>query len=202
MKVIFDLDGTLINALPRLYNLFKFLVPECNYTFEEYWNLKRNKIGHVQILAEYMNYDTGRLGDFDRKWMSLIEDEDWLSYDQPFEGVTEYLEKLKAAGKLLYIITARQHKDRVLNQITSFGWGELFEEVLVTEQKREKSQMIEDLHVDLSDAWMIGDTGNDILTGKKLGMKTAAVLSGFLNEISLSEYQADRIVKKVTLLEL
>ena len=52
-KIIFDLDGTLINSYDRLYFLFKLLVPECTFSKEEYWNLKRNKMNHKDIIEKY-----------------------------------------------------------------------------------------------------------------------------------------------------
>ena len=73
MKIFFDLDGTLVDASERLYRLFCDLIPECNFTKEEYWNLKRNKINHQMILEKYFpqyNFD-----EFNTKWLSLIEKE-------------------------------------------------------------------------------------------------------------------------------
>jgi len=41
---------------------------------------------------------------------------------------------------------------------------------------------------------MIGDTGKDIQVGQMLGIKTCAVLSGFLNEKALLNYGPDLIL--------
>ena len=48
-----------------------------------------------------------------------------------------------------------------------------------------------------SDNWIIGDTGMDISVGKKLGIKTVAVLSGFQNLAVLSAYKPDYILKNI-----
>ena len=45
-----------------------------------------------------------------------------------------------------------------------------------------------------SQDWMIGDTGKDIQVGQMLGIKTCAVLSGFLNEKALLNYGPDLIL--------
>jgi phosphoglycolate phosphatase len=53
----------------------------------------------------------------------------------------------------------------------------------------------------LEECWIIGDTGKDIETGKQLNIKTVAVLSGFLNKKSLTEYNPDKIVDSVLQLQ-
>jgi phosphoglycolate phosphatase len=43
----------------------------------------------------------------------------------------------------------------------------------------------------------IGDTGEDMLTGQKLGAKTIGVASGFSNKNVLSEYNPNLIVDNI-----
>ena len=57
MKIFFDLDGTLINSKIRLYSLFQELVPVSNFSFDEYWDFKQNKINHATILRKKFNFD-------------------------------------------------------------------------------------------------------------------------------------------------
>jgi len=47
------------------------------------------------------------------------------------------------------------------------------------------------------DDWFVGDTGHDIIAGKKLGIKTAAVLTGFLSKEKIEEYEPDIILTSV-----
>jgi phosphoglycolate phosphatase len=92
----------------------------------------------------------------------------------------------------------------VYDQITRFGWQSIFNHIFVTEQKKEKIKLIlekKNLNIQTSDIF-IGDTGKDILTGKALGIKTVAVLSGFLNEKSLKKYNPDCIIKNINQLKL
>ena len=44
---------------------------------------------------------------------------------------------------------------------------------------------------------MVGDTGMDIIEGKHLNMQTVAVLTGFLSEKILNEYNPDKLVSSV-----
>ena len=45
--------------------------------------------------------------------------------------------------------------------------------------------------------WFVGDTGEDILVGKRLGMRTCGVLTGFLSYERLSDYEPELICSSV-----
>jgi len=196
MKIIFDLDGTLIDSKERLYSLFQHLVPASDLTFEAYWNYKRNKIDHRKILETRYLFSEQDIISFQKKWMDMIELPRWLAFDKAFKGVTAYLMELKKQHDL-YLVTARQFETSVLMQLTDFGWIGIFTKVLVTQQKTEKIDLINNaIDINSSD-WFVGDTGKDIETGNTLGMQTAAVLSGFLNKEKLVEYNPDLIINSV-----
>ncbi|HEX8546724.1 MAG TPA: HAD hydrolase-like protein [Cytophagaceae bacterium] len=196
MKIFFDLDGTLLDSKRRVYSLFQYLVPNSTFSFVEYWNLKQNKVGHQQILTEIFGYREDQFKTFEDEWLRLIEDPEWLKLDTPFEGLKRYLLNLKTRNSL-YVVTARQFKAVVQQQLNSFELIDIFEEILVTEQKRGKAELIGEL-VLTGDDWIVGDTGYDIEVGKRLGLRTGAVLSGFLNKENLKEYGPDIIVENVT----
>ena len=197
MKIFFDLDGTLIDSRERLHALFQHLVPASDLTFEAYWNYKRNKIDHKKILETKYFYSEQDIVNFQKNWMDKIELSEWLSFDKPFKGITAYLVELKRQHDL-YLVTARQFEKNVLTQLVNFGWINIFTKVLVTAQKTEKIDLINNVLATNSSDWFVGDTGKDIETGKSLGMQTAAVLSGFLNREKIMEYNPDLIINSVT----
>jgi phosphoglycolate phosphatase len=197
MKIFFDLDGTLIDSKLRLYNLFQKLVPQSILTYDEYWAFKMDKISHSMILRQVFNLGEIDIKLFEDRWMELIETENWLKFDRPFVGTTDHLTKLKGKGFLLYVVTARQFKTKVILQLELFGWFTLFEEILVTEQKNKKEDLIKPYIEGDEENWIIGDTGMDIIVGKKLGIKTVAVLSGFLNKEVLLTYEPDYILENI-----
>ena len=191
-KIFFDLDGTLIDSKQRLFELFRHLVPESDLNFLQYWDLKKNKKSHSDILANCFSYSEKDIVLFTKKWMLLIEEPEWLKYDKPFEGLLEFLNKIKVDYDL-YIVTARQSKSKTFKQVDSFGWESIFEEILVTEQKNKKGELIASNYITRPSDWLIGDTGNDILAGKELGIRTCAVTSGYMNKKTLIEYDPDEI---------
>ena len=203
MNIFFDLDGTLIDSSLRLYGLFQHLVPSSKLSFDEYWNFKRNKISHRSILSEQFSFTDLNIDAFEKEWLTLIETCEWLAMDKPHEGVTEFLKTLSASNNL-YIVTDRQFRDQVCAQINKFGWPAFFKQIFVTEQKKEKYELIRqssEIRISNEDLF-IGDTGKDIQNGKKLGIKTVAVCNGFLNETALLEYHPTMIIGNITQLKL
>jgi phosphoglycolate phosphatase len=195
-NLIFDFDGTLIDSKQRLYLLFQYLVPKSNLSFYDYWDLKQNRITHSQILKDKFQYTQNQINQFLNHWMKEVEAKPWLDYDRPITGVIDYLKKMKTSSNL-YLVTARQFDSVVLSQLENLGFTNLFTDILVTGQKVEKYILIQDkIGVSKTD-WLIGDTGKDIEVGKRLGIRTAAVLTGFLNRNSLLEYNPDLIIDSV-----
>jgi len=196
LNIIFDFDGTLINSKERLFKLFSFLVPESKLNFEDYWILKKQGIGHAEILEKIFKFQSNAIQEFQTKWHQEIEKQNWINYDTPIFGVEEKLNSL-FENHQLHLVTARQSYETAVSQINALRWDKYFKSILVTKQEKEKSQLIlENIEIKKED-WIIGDTGKDILTGKMLHINTAAVLSGFLNEAKLKSYNPDIIIDSV-----
>ena len=78
-----------------------------------------------------------------------------------------------------------------------------FKDIFVTEQKFDKFQILSNSNISFTNKdWIIGDTGNDIDTGKKIGVQTCAVLSGFMSRSSLIGYSPDLMIEDFTSLDL
>lgn len=197
MNIVFDLDGTLINSKPRLYNLFQLLVPSSTLSYDEYWAFKENKITHEKILANQFGYQEAAIAQFVKQWMDLIETPAFLALDTNFPGIHDTLAGLSEQAQLL-VCTARQHRKPVLEQLERLGLLPFFSHVLVTERRHSKDDLIRHQCPELNgNDWMIGDTGEDVKVGKSLQIKTCAVLSGFLNKQSLMPYAPDLILGSV-----
>jgi phosphoglycolate phosphatase len=189
-RFFFDLDGTLIDARKRLYDLFQYLVPESNLAIGDYWKMKRNKINHQEILTKKFGYNVKMFFVFEKKWLDLIETKEYLGKDVVFEGVYETLNELKIYNKL-YLVSARQSMPMASAQLEMLNLSKYFDDVFITEHKVSKSELISShFETSISD-FMVGDTGHDIMTGKNLGMKTIAATYGFLAEKILLTYKPD-----------
>jgi phosphoglycolate phosphatase len=196
MNIIFDFDGTLIDSKERLFKLFSFLVPQSKLDFKAYWEIKKQGIGHAEILEKHFNYHSSAIQEFQLKWHEEIEKQEWINYDTPILGVEKKIIEL-FENHQLHLVTARQSYEMAINQINALQWDKYFTSILVTKQEKEKSQLIlENIKIQKED-WILGDTGKDILTGKTLQINTAAVLTGFLNEEKLKNYNPDIIIDSV-----
>jgi phosphoglycolate phosphatase len=194
MNLIFDLDGTIIDSKPRLHALFQHLAPRPGLDYSRYWVLKQAKVSNTAILTNLFGYGEGQIQSFVFSWMSLIESPEFLAMDQCVPGVQHTLRHLEA-NAVLYACTDRQHEHAAMEQLERLGILHHFRGVLVTGQKIPKETLIRQRISGLTrDDWMIGDTGRDILTGRALGIRTCAVLSGFQSKSVLMGYEPDLIL--------
>lgn len=202
MKIVFDLDGTLICSKKRLHELFCDLVGNRDLSFDSYWQLKFDGNSNQDILKNQFSYSDEKVDVFVADWMSKIETDYYLAMDSPIEGLHGFLQKISEKNEL-YICTARQSITQVMKQLRNLGILDFFCDVFVTEQKYSKIELLINGGIDFSsDDWFVGDTGHDINTGKQLGVQTCAVLSGFMSESVLKNYLPDLIIKNITLLRI
>lgn len=190
MNIFFDLDGTLVDASERLYCLFCDLIPECTFTKEEYWDLKRNKINHQKILEKY--FPQYNFSEFNFKWLSLIEDTKYLKLDQLYDFTIDLLESLTED---LYLITARQSKENLLKELESLNIKKYFNEIYVTENKLTKEDMFRNMKLDRN-CILVTDTGKDIMMAQNANIKTIGVTWGFMNKKKLIEYKPNYLIDR------
>lgn len=202
MKIIFDLDGTLICAKKRLHELFLYLLKDEYIDYDSYWNLKFSGNNNADILRNHFDYSEAKIDMFLISWMNKIESDYYLDMDVVIAGAKKTLEKYREDNEL-YICTARQSVSQAHKQLMNLGLLDFFKEVFVTEHKVDKEEIIKRSGIVLSnDDWIVGDTGHDIITGKKIGVNTCAVLSGFMSEQSLGDYSPDLIIENVSCLDI
>ena len=197
MNLIFDLDGTLIDSRGRLYHLFQQLVPSSKLSYEHYWAFKQDKVSNETILAREFGFDADAIELFVVHWMELIESRELLALDENFPDMHEALERLRKQAKL-HVCTARQMRAPVLDQLERLDLLSYFDSVMVTEQNWSKEELIATVSDLGPQDWIFGDTGKDVQVGQALGIKTCAVLSGFLSEKSLRPYLPDLILPAVS----
>jgi len=198
MNVIFDLDGTLIDARQRLHGLFTQLAPQAGLSLDAYWACKRDKRSHADILAQDLGWDASAIVRFQQDWLALIESPDCLALDSVLPGVPAMLNRL-ARDTDLHLCTARQSASAALAQLQRLGLHRHFRQVLVTGgpagRQHSKEALIRARVDGLAPGdWLIGDTGHDIRTARSLGMRSCAVGNGFMSPQRLRPYGPDRLI--------
>ena len=195
-NIFFDLDGTLLDSKVRVFELFKHLTNNTTIDSCQYWNLKKAMFSNEWILKNKLNYNSKQIDTFFAKWMKLIEAKEFLDIDKPFNYTRKTLEIVKKLNYNIWIISARQYKLKAIQQINAFKLDEYLKGVLITKQNESKYSCVKNKCIKITpDDYFVGDTGIDIEAGKRLVIKTVAVLSGFRSENILKKYKPDFIFK-------
>lgn len=202
MKIIFDLDGTLICSKKRLHALFCDLVKTDELDFDMYWNLKFSGLTNQDILKNKFGYSDDEIKLFVNDWMLSIESTEYLDMDSLIVGADTFLYEMSKTSEL-YVCTARQSQSQVKDQLEKLGISKFFEKIFVTEQIKSKKKLLVESGISFTSSdCFVGDTGHDIMTGKDLGLTTYAVLSGFMSRAKLELYSPNFIVKDITVLDI
>ena len=199
MNIVFDLDGTLIDSSERMYQLFQKLIPESEFTKEQYWSLKRNKINHQMILEKY--YPQYDFGDFEKKWLYMIEQDEYLDMDCNYPDTIEILDYLYKKH-VIVLLTARQSRHGLERELYRLGLTAFFSHILVTEAQISKFDLLKKANIEKNeDDFFVSDMGKDILDGIGLGYKTVGITHGFMCKEKLREYGANYLIDKLTQLK-
>lgn len=196
-KIIFDLDGTLLDSRKRLYTLFKHLVPELNLSFSEYWDIKMRGANHKELINSKLGEpnEFNHL-EFQENWMGLIESENYLALDIPYSESSIVLETLRNKGIKIFLCTARQSISGVVHQLQKFNLLNYFEDIYVTEQKKSKIDLLNN-NINWGDSFFVGDTSQDIQLAKSFGGVSIAVTSGFRSREYLSRFTPDYLINDI-----
>jgi phosphoglycolate phosphatase len=183
--VIFDLDGTLMNTSPGIFasankamvelglqpesdikQLSKFIGPPIIQCFKNTYNLEDGLI--PQAIANY------RVEYFLHGQYNAIE----------YPQIRETLIQLKAKGYLLAVGTLK-HEELATNMMHHFDLAPFFSSIkgADTESRLSKADIVknvlDDLHIEPSEAVLIGDTTHDLEGARGAGVKFVAVDYGF-----------------------
>lgn len=132
-----------------------------------------------------------------------IERMEYLNYDKVILGAAKTLKIIREEDNKIILVTLRKspinlHKELKLLNLTS-----LFDEILISGSREErpwilKAKLIKNsAYFDLRESLIIGDTEVDILAGKKLGMKTVAVLDGMKARDLLLAKKPDYVIENI-----
>jgi len=198
MKIVFDLDGTLIDSSDRMYNLFVQLVGDSRLSKDDYWNYKRDKHTNQELIREH--YTTISYNDFLLQWMEKIEEYEYLKLDTKYQDTIEVLDKLGNFYSMI-LLTARQSEERLVHQLKEIGLLGYFDVVLTTKGIRSKESVWEDYKsscMNEESFVYVTDMGKDIVFGRNVGFITVAISHGFMNKNRLLEYKPDYIINDLT----
>jgi len=178
--VIFDLDGTLVDSSNDVVECFNYALKMEGLKPAPDYDIKKT-IGYPlqEVLSRY--------GDSERlyKHFTTLSRQIMGNKTVLLNNVEETLKSLKINGFTVAIATTktRQNTERVLKlleietYISELSCGDDVKNVKPAPDVIIRLLKIHEIKG--NEALMVGDTINDIITGRRAGVKSAAVLAGF-----------------------
>jgi len=198
--VIFDLDQTLINTLPRFYRIF-------NQSLEKFrcepveWDVFVRKY-HEDTLNNFVCVDVKTFWDYFLRHYNDIPCEE----DKLIDGALETLKRLKDKGIKVVITTGRIiPREKIWEELRKYGIDIYVDEVFTRydyygDGKRRNEMLLhamEEFHAKPKETIFVGDYWPDMVSGKEAGVFTVGVLTGHENEEKLKKYGADVVIESV-----
>ena len=183
--ILFDIDGTVLDTQEFVFEGVKYALAQIGYPYPSEKDIKK-VMGkplvefYSSLLPEIESDKLSRLHrQFQEKNYHLIK---------PFPKTKKIIAELKRKGYLIAAVSNRMRE----SLIYSLKLSEVFEyfDVIVAADdvvnpKPHKDHLLvalEYLKIQPEEAFMVGDTENDILAGKNAGVKTVGVTYGWMGK--------------------
>lgn len=177
-----DLDGTLLNIYGRLHKLHLDLCKKHhikpmkkNY----YIALKRSMIREKDLVKRLTKSKTA-IRDYLKERAKAIEQPRYLKLDKPLSKNISALKRLRKKYRLI-LLTNRKDRNDLLDQLRQHKLADLFFEIYNAGYSGSKEQILKKCHYLTKESCLIGDTVEDALLGRRLGVKAVIVLTGLLD---------------------
>lgn len=201
---IFDLDGTLLDTIQDLATSVNYALCQCRMperTLDEVRRFVGNGVRLLMIRAVPDGEDNPRFQEaFDIFRSHYLEHS--LDTTAPYPGIMEMLQRLKANGKRLAVVSNKF--DTATKELIRHFFGNLIE-VAIGENEaagvRKKpapdtvNEALRQLGVGKEDAVYVGDSDVDIQTARNSGLPCISVLWGFRDREFLLENGATTFVQ-------
>jgi beta-phosphoglucomutase-like phosphatase (HAD superfamily) len=157
--IFLDLDGPILEGKYRHYKCYEDIIKKYGgdiLDIETYWEMKRNKITRDVLLKKSNfkeSYDV-----FFEEWMNNIENEKYLSLDTLKPKVIDTLKSWIDITDKIVLVTMRQNREYLLNQLNFLGVLSLLDEVIDCPPQRKNTKYEALKNKVFQTAIFIGDT--------------------------------------------
>ena len=203
--IIFDLDGTLLNTIGDLAEAANVMLRKRNlpqHTYEEYCTFVGNGIMRLVERALPEELRTAE--------SVAAARQDFLSYyidhidckTKPYEGIVQLLGDLQAAGVSLAVASNKFQAgtgELIRRFFPEIGWVAVYgqrPDVPLKPDPAVVEEILSGVNIPRERVLYVGDSGVDIETAHRAGIKAVGVTWGFRSRSELEAAGADRIVDR------
>lgn len=213
--VQFDLDGTLIDSVPQLWQAVNQMLIESGHCSVEEQSV-RHWVGNgadmlvQRALAHALGHPPGAAEQQAARQLFDAAYEDVASHEiLLYPGVSDTLRRLHQAGKTLALVTNKPYRF-VPAILAVTGLDEYFSQVLggdsLVEKKPHPAPLLHvcaTLNIIPAHSIMVGDSENDVLSAKAAGMAAVGLTYGYNYGKDIADSQPDWVMSDISsLLEL
>ena len=200
---IFDLDGTLLSTLADLAASTNYAL-RTHHMPERSLDEMRRFVGNgVKKLMERAIPDGLNNPLFEETFATFRQHymQHNLDTTQPYPGIMQLLEQLKAEGKNIAVVSNKFYA--ATRELCRHFFGDLVPVAIGEREDIRKKpapdtviEALRELGVDKEGAVYIGDSDVDIMTAKNSGMPCVSVLWGFRDKVFLLEHGATTLISQ------
>jgi phosphoglycolate phosphatase len=196
--VLFDLDGTLLDAFDSHYRVYEAVFTGLRMSFNQS-TYARHYSPNWYLFYERMGVPRERWDEADQLWLKHYARE--IPGERP--GASEALRQIRASHHMVGLVTSGD-RSRVERDLERMRWTALFDVVVCGGDVPERKPHPAALHHALAQleqlpykAAYVGDTIEDVEMGKAAGVITVAILGGFSTREALERAGPDRIIESL-----
>lgn len=197
--VLLDLDGTVLDVLPRYHRLHCDAVRSAGgdpLAETEYWQAKREGVPELDLLAR-----TGLAPEAaaraEESRLRRIESPRYLALDRLWPWTETALDALGRLAPLV-LVTLRRHPGRLGRQLGRLGLDRFFARVVAgggDGTPEAKAGLLRDAGLGgLEGSVLVGDTEVDVASGRALGLRTIALRCGIRSPARLASWDPDHLL--------
>lgn len=196
-NIVFDWSGTLSNDLPLVYATVMKVF--------DHFNVSRISLDEFRdsYTLPYMDHAKKFGINADKETLDNVFNQHFRSFGfpQPFQGVEQVLQQLKSSGKKLVVLSSHRQEflDEEAARFFNGNHGSYFERLFGSIHNKEDAILPVIKAVDFipSETIIVGDTEHDIRAGHKVGLFTAAIVTGYRPKEKLALAKPHFIVNDV-----